>query len=182
VKIDLENYYKSLPLQYEVDMEKTIPIEKSLFKDVKYALAAAPEKEIIHKFVFKFPINNQELTSILRLNINKENEVNEEFSLRMPYQNYEGEIKYNTIHSCYSDRDYQRSNTLYCKNEENKERRFEIMYTKDYIIFELLKAPSSDYPTNKYELKNNELFMYNHLNENLKYEISPGHWGNHNNG
>lgn len=163
-------YYESLPTSYSVDINNQIPFEESLFKDEKIKMVGSPtDKEIVQKFVFEFPMSQKELYELLNITvINKEQN---NFTIDLPYQNRQGEIETLKIKDCEHRKSLTTGNfqieTIYCNNRE-----FKIHNGEDLISLTLTK-----FPTTIYKLTENQLFMYNHLNENLEYERDPNGWG-----
>ena len=160
-------YYKSLPFDYKFNTNTQIPFEESIFKDRKIKLAGFSDRYIYQKFVYKTDFESETLKNVLIHQVLENKNENNSFSLEIPYQNIQGDIDFQIIKNCYKDSNL----VIYCQNNKF---RIGLVDNNNHIYFRLDNIENN--PPTLYEFKNNQLFFYNHLNNNLEEYYNPNGW------
>ena len=158
-------YNKSLPYYYKFNTNTQIPFEESIFKDRKIKLAGFSDRYIYQKFVYETDFDSETLKNVLIHQVLENKNDNNSVSLEIPYQTFQGNIDFYIIKNCKK----RYENYILCNNEKTT------ISINQYD--NQLNIKINNNPITLYEFKNNQLFFYNHLNNNLEEDYNPNGWG-----
>lgn len=158
---ELKDHYLSLLTHHDIDINNQIPLGDSIFKNTsRMRWTHDGQKEVLYKLVFKYPISSDELYGIMKYNDLEE--FKHIFSLTLPYMDFDGELKIITAEGCMNG-----GHKRYICPYDNSFIRF-YSIDEDGIALEVPEYEMKNIPATTYILKNNDLFMYNHLDENFE--------------